>query len=284
MIMESGVQINQISQTAFLTLQCHAMDAQSKHPVLNDRSSLQTLEKLKASIMTSDTALHRRIRGDKVRKSLVDYTVRRARKYDDSIRDYLGRYPDATVINIGCGLDDRFSRIDNGSVTFYDLDLPDIMNIKKELFPQQERYFHISQSVFAFDWMDRIYGAHVMLAAEGVFMYCEERDVKLLFRGLQSRFRDPEIIFEVFNKKWLTGWRKKAMEIKMMKELKCGEGALFKSGIADSDEIETWHEGYRLLEEWSYFDDHKNSLLLKLFRHMDAVRKVQWTVRYVLGR
>lgn len=282
--MELKALINEISQTAFLTLQCHAMDARSDRPLLNDRSAVQTLEELKAAFGSTSAKLYKRIMNDRVQKNLVVHIVLRAKRYDDYIRDYLDRYPDAAVVNIGCGLDNRFGRIDNGRASFYDLDLPDIMNIKKQIFPPRERYKQISQSVFTYDWLDQIDGPNVILVAEGVFMYCEERDVKQLFHQFSTRLQNPEIVLEVVNRKWLSGWRRKAMEIKMKKEMRLGEDTLFKFGISDSDEIETWHPGYRLLDEWSYFDSPEGPFILRFFRHMDALRKVQWTVRYMLGR
>ena len=71
------------------------------------------------------------------------------------------------------------------------------------------------------------------------------------------------------------------MEIKLKKQLKLGDDALFKFGIPDSDEIEKWDPGFRLLEEWSYFDDMK-SPVMKLIGRLESVRKIQWTVRYAL--
>ena len=52
----------------------------------------------------------------------------------------LKKYPKATIINIGCGLDNRFERVDNGQIDFFDLDLPDIIEIKKQLFNETTRY------------------------------------------------------------------------------------------------------------------------------------------------
>ena len=72
------------------------------------------------------------------------------------------------------------------------------------------------------------------------------------------------------------------MEIKMKKELKLGQDTLFRFGITDSNEIEQWQEGYRLIGDWSYFDSLEGSLLAKLARNVDALRKIQWTVRYIL--
>ncbi|MGW8314998.1 MAG: class I SAM-dependent methyltransferase, partial [Bacteroidales bacterium] len=178
--------INQISRTAFLTLQCHARDARSRNPILNDQSSLKTLDLLKSAIRDSDSALYQRIAADKIQGNLVKHTALRAKQYDRFIREFLDLYPSAVVVNIGCGLDDRFSRIDNSRVRFFDLDLPDIMDIKQQLFPQKGRYDQIAQSVFEFDWIDRIPSGRVILVAEGVFMYCEESDVRALFKQLRT--------------------------------------------------------------------------------------------------
>jgi len=282
--MKPDPEINQISQTAFLTLQCHAMDAGSAHPVLNDQSSVRTLALLKERLQDSDSGFYRKIVKDQINKKLITHIVLRAKQYDQYIREFINVHPDATVVNIGCGLDDRFARIDNGSISFFDLDLPGIMDIKKQLFPPKERYIHIAQSVFEYDWIDRIESEHVILVAEGVFMYCEEKDVRELFRQLQNKLNGPEIVLEVVNKKWLKGWRRKGMEIKMKKELKFGEDTLYRFGISDSDEIEQWHRGYRLLGDWSYFDSLEDSLLNRLFRNIDSIRKVQWTVRYLLEK
>lgn len=283
--MELNIQINDISETAFLTLQCHALDTESVSPILNDISSVETLNILKDYFSKSNSALHKKLFQNRVKKNLVTHTVLRAKKYDSYITKYIGKYPNATVVNIGCGLDNRFERINNGSIHFFDLDLPDIMNIKKQIFQEKANYYQISQSVFEFDWIDRIETEHVIFVAEGVFMYCTEQDVKKLFLTLQEKLNNPEIVFEVFNSKWLTGWRKKSMEFKLKKELKLGAGATFKFGIPDSDEIESWNQGFQLIDDWSYIDsDELNSSIMRLFRNSDSLRKVLWTVHYELNK
>ncbi len=283
--MELNININDISETAFLTLQCHAIDAQSAAPILNDQSSVNTLNVLKEYFLESGSALHKNLFLNKVKPNLVTYTVLRARKYDRYITEFIEKYPDAAIVNIGCGLDHRFERVNNGNISFFDLDLPDIMNIKKQLFPEQANYHQISQSVFDLDWIDKIEAKHIMLAAEGVFMYCHEQDVKRLFLALQEKLNNPEIVFEVFSSKWLTGWRKKLMGFKLRKALKLGAGTTFKFGIPDSDAIVHWNPGFRLVDDWSYLDsDELNSGFTRFFRKNDSLRKVQWTVHYVLDK
>jgi O-methyltransferase involved in polyketide biosynthesis len=275
--------INAVSETAFLTLQCHAMDAMSASPILNDKSADRILSFLKDMLSESNSPLHKKLIDNKVRKSLVTHIALRARQYDAYIKAYLDRFPDAAVINIGCGLDNRFERIDNGRIRFFDLDLPDIMHIKSMLFREKPGYTQLSQSVFELDWIDRIDAAHVMLVAEGVFMYCKEQDLKNLFRALQNKLNNPEIVFEVVNSKWLKGWRKKAMEVKLNKQLHFGKGAMFTFGIPDSNAIESWNPGYRFMDDWSFIDTCKLfSRKRERFIRLDSLRKVQWTVHYQL--
>ncbi len=281
--MKLNAHVNDVSETAFLTLQCHALDAQSKRPFLNDSSSVHTLELLKNHFSKSDSLLYRRLFENRIKSSLIAHTALRAKKYDSYIRSFLDQYPEAAVINIGCGLDHRFERVDNGKVTFYDLDLPDIINIKRQIFPEKERYIQISRSVFDFEWMDLVKNDPVILVAEGVFMYCREEDVKALFLTLKARMNNPEIVFEVFNSRWLKGWRKRITEFKLKKELKFGEAATYQFGISDSDSIESWDPGMKLIEEWSYLDSEElTSFPMKLLRQSDSLRKVQWTVQYLL--
>jgi O-methyltransferase involved in polyketide biosynthesis len=193
-VMELNININDISETAFLTLQCHAMDARLRKPLLGDQTAIHTFELLKAYFSESGSAMQQRLFSDRVKSSLVEHIALRAKKYDAYILDFLERFPEAAVVNIGCGLDHRFERVDNGKITFYDLDLPDIMNIKRQIFPEKERYIQLSVSVFDFEWIGHIQNDHVMLVAEGVFMYCREQDVRTLFFKLQEKLNNPEIV------------------------------------------------------------------------------------------
>ena len=80
--MKFNIRVNDISETAFLTLQCHALDAQSQSPLLNDKSSVKTLEILKEQFLASDSILHKKLLKNKVKSNLIAYTVLRAKKYD----------------------------------------------------------------------------------------------------------------------------------------------------------------------------------------------------------
>ena len=58
-------------------------------------------------------------------------TILRNIKFERYARVFLASHPDAVVVHIGCGLDSRFERVDNGRVEWYDLDLPEVIELRR---------------------------------------------------------------------------------------------------------------------------------------------------------
>ena len=61
--------------------------------------------------------------------------VARAMQFDDKARAYIAEHPAASVINLRAGLDTTFYRIDNGSIESYDLDFPNVIDVRRKLLP-----------------------------------------------------------------------------------------------------------------------------------------------------
>ena len=55
------------------------------------------------------------------------------------VRDYLRSYPNAAVVNLGCGLDVTGRACDNGTCKIYNLDFPDVIAVRDALLPAGER-------------------------------------------------------------------------------------------------------------------------------------------------
>jgi O-methyltransferase involved in polyketide biosynthesis len=85
----------------------------------------------------------------------VSYLLR-ARNFDDAIKEYIKKYPEATIINLGAGLDTTFFRVDNGKFAWYDLDLPDAIDFRKKLIPETSRSECIAKSAFDISWFDDV--------------------------------------------------------------------------------------------------------------------------------
>jgi methyltransferase (TIGR00027 family) len=282
----SDIEISDVAATSFVTLYCHAIESQSKHPILSDPKAVEITLELNKILSGSKKRLDRDLVQGKLKKQLVIHIAIRAKQYDRYVSDFLEHSPDGIVVNIGCGLDSRFLRVDNGRVIFYDLDLPEVIEIKKQFFEENERYHFISSSVLDHEWMSIVakHKGPFLFLAEGVFMYLHQEDVQSLILKLQSEFPGTELVCEVVNSLWLTKPLKKIMNFKMQKELHLGKDATFHFGIRDSQEMEEWHTGIELLDDWSYFDSEEKKLgLIKIFGKIEFLRKTQWTVHYRLN-
>lgn len=169
----------------------------------------------------------------------------RAKRLDEYIRQFLTRAPDGVVLHLGCGLDTRFFRVDNGKVRWYDLDFEDVIDLRKKFFAETPTYKMIASSVLEYSWMDAVpRGAPVFVAAEGLMMYLPEDKVKELILRLRSTFPGSEMAFDAFS--MLT-----ARNVKRAASLK-KTGAVIRWGIDDARTIEGWASGIRLKEEWVF--------------------------------
>ena len=113
----------------------------------------------------------------KVPYKTVMLVSQRTKKLDALTRDFLAEYPDAVVLHPGCGLDARFWRVDNGLVEWYDLDMPQVTDLRRQFFSGKARYHLISSSVTDLDWISQIESPTrpVLVVAEGLLMYLHEK-------------------------------------------------------------------------------------------------------------
>ncbi|HSD85599.1 MAG TPA: class I SAM-dependent methyltransferase, partial [Anaerolineae bacterium] len=112
----------------------------------------------------------------------VVLVCQRAKKLDAVARIFLAEHPRGVVLHLGCGLDSRFWRVDNGQVEWYDLDMPPVIELRRQFFSEHERYHPIASSVSDLDWLNAVTtaGRPVLIMAEGLLMYLDESDVRRL--------------------------------------------------------------------------------------------------------
>jgi len=276
-----------VSETSLLTLYCRAVESRSQNPILRDEVAVRLAEQLAPALAESSSKMLQIISRRKINPKLVVHIALRAQKYDEYVCNFIDRHPHGVIVNLGCGMDTRFQRIDNGSLLFFDLDLPELIAIKRELLPEGERYHQIGCSVFDTGWMEQVksYGERpALFVAEGLLMYLDAEKVKALVLALQARFPGSELVCEVVNSMWLKGIFKGIIDRKLQGRFGFKEDTQYRFGIANSQEMETWHPGIQFLEEWCYFDaGHPKLGALRLFKNSEFMRKVQWTVHYRLN-
>src|SRR5665648_1266976 len=109
----------------------------------------------------------------KIQEKTQAMLAMRAAIIDDFSKDFISKNPNCLVLHLGCGLDARFMRLGLKVEKWYDLDFPEVIDIKKQLYPETENYKYISSSVTNLSWLDNIETIEneVLIIAEGLFMY-----------------------------------------------------------------------------------------------------------------
>lgn len=181
-------------ETLLFTLYFRALDFQSHAPIVNDQWAAEVLDRFAYD--------NRKLR----RKSSDRYgALLRAKRLDDWTRNYLLAQPDAIVLHLGCGLDSRAFRLDiPDTVRWFDVDYPEVIELRRRVYPDQAGYRMIGSSVTDPDWLDEIPADHpVLVVAEGLLMYLAADDVVQLLQRLIGRFPRGEMAFDVVPK-WVT--------------------------------------------------------------------------------
>ena len=188
MTAQTKVRLSPEQETMLITLYARA---QADNPLFYDPISRQVLDQIDYDF----SSLH-------VPYKTVVLVCQRAKKLDAIVREFLEEQPDSVVLQLGAGLDSRFQRVDNGQVCWYDLDMPPVIELRRQFFEENDRYRMISSSVTNLAWMDNVNAGErpVLVVAEGLLMYLGESDVRKLLLRLQERFPACRLAADVFSR------------------------------------------------------------------------------------
>lgn len=74
-----------------------------------------------------------------IRRSFKEYgqvcCLAREMNIDRTVRDFLARHPEGTIINLGCGLSTAVYRKPPAEAVWYDVDLPEVIRARQALLP-----------------------------------------------------------------------------------------------------------------------------------------------------
>ena len=177
------------------------------------------------------------------------------RQYDlrCEVEAYLKEHPRAAVVNLGCGLDDTFSKADNGLCRGYNLDLTDVIAVRNELLPAGERECNIACDLNDFGWMDAVDADHgAVFFAAGVFYYFHTNDVKKLFAAMAERFPGAVLAFDSCNERGA-----KLMRKTWLKEAGITDVSAFFS-LEDERELNAWSERFASVSAKSYMRGYRD--------------------------
>jgi len=214
-------------------LYARALDSMKRRPILRDRKALEIVESINWDFKRFNQ-----------RRRIMGCTLRSA-AFDEWVKDFLSRHPGGTVVEIGAGLNTRFERLDNGEVRWFDLDLPDVAELRRRFFADNDRRTTLAASIVDSGWTSRVRQSPgpYFFVAEAVFVYLTEREVKTALAQIANSFPHMSVAFDstvqaVINRENRDHDRRKL-------------GAHFRWACNDPREIERWGIGLHLVESKS---------------------------------
>jgi methyltransferase (TIGR00027 family) len=256
----SGVRWGSVGWTNVCTLYLRACESRLQQPILGDKAAADAVDQIDYDF----ARLHKAVRpwGNQFLVAL------RARQLDDWAADFLRRNPDAVVLHLGCGLDSRAFRLElPPGVQWFDVDVPEVVALRRQLFTERPGYTTIGSSVTDPGWLEQIPADRpALIIAEGLLMYLRDNEIRDLLRRLTNRFGGGELLADLVSR-----WAPRFSNSPLL--AKAATAGITKWGSDDGHELPEWIPRLHLVEGTAFLDPAKIPLAAqrRLFRVLCAI-------------
>ena len=260
------IDLGTVQETLMIPLWARARETEKNNPVVYDTYAKNIIERIDydfSQIEAGHMADHQGV-----------WAIR-AYNFDNIIEVFLANNSRAVVVNIGAGLDTTFQRVDEGTVLWINIDLPDVVALRQKLIPDSEREMTIAKSIFDFTWIDDISrwtkGRSILYMAAGVLCYFEAQEVEILFRKLAETYPASHVIFDSMS--WLPAWGSNREIKKIMKNRRMDSSSLIKWHLKRASGLRKWVDTIKIVEEYP--------MLSKVPVRNDFSKKEIWQIKIV---
>ena len=227
--------LTNVPETMLIPLRARYKETQLPNGIINDPKSVEILDAIDYDFSGKKEVSIGSQKGVAIRTEI----------FDEQTNDFLKRHPDGIVVNIGCGLDTRYHRLKRKGLQWFDLDVPEAIELRRHFFTEDEGLHFIPKSVLDFSWVDDVpKGRPTLFLAEGVLMYFAEDDVKKILTTIAQHFADAEILIEAMSP-FMARRSNRHPDVKKY-------NAGFQWGIQTGKEIDNWHTGFSFVTEYFY--------------------------------
>ena len=245
-------QLTSIPETMLIPLWAKATEYNHPRPILSDPFAAEMIGQVDYDFT--------KFKGAKM--SQVGVCVR-AKLIDDETKEFLAQHPDAVVIQLGAGIDARYQRLGKPNVGhWYDLDLPEVIAIRRQLLPETEKNSYLKMSMFDSQWIEKVKAYHkpVLIIIEGVLMYFKPEQVKSFFQMVCEQLGEATVLFDMLAFFAL----KHSKQHETVKKINGNVQFLWSE--LNTKAMETWHDKLHVAHEY-YMSDYEQGrfpLVLRL--------------------
>jgi len=124
--------------------------------------------------------------------------VLRTRMFDQDVAAFLEEHPEGTVVELGCGLNTRFERLDNERANWIEVDLPDVIELRRRFFEQSPRRRMLAADITGPDWLNDLGSPTepICFVSEATLLYLDPEDALAVLSSLADRFREATLILD----------------------------------------------------------------------------------------
>ena len=107
--------------------------------------------------------------------------------------------PDSVVLHVGCGLDSRCRRVTVPCAGWYDIDFPQVVQLRKQYFSEADRYHMIGMDARDPGLFDTIpSGGTALVVMEGLSMYLPQQALLALLERITTHFDRVHILMDCY--------------------------------------------------------------------------------------
>ena len=139
-----------------------------------------------------------------IEKNSIEYfymaSVCRQHTIDIKIKEFLNAEEQSNVVFLGCGLETAYNRINNDKANFYQIDLPNVIDIRERVLGNAKNEKLIKGDMFNIDWIKNIdTSLPSLIVVSGVFQYFEENKIVELIKQMKTLLPKGELVFDATN-------------------------------------------------------------------------------------
>ena len=140
------------------------------------------------------------LKGKSASKWLAFSMAMRAKVFDRWVQKKLEEFPEAAVLHMGCGLDSRCLRTGEIAGTWYDMDFPEVIEVRKNWFAETEHYRMVPGNVLDLNWKEVIpAGGTAVVVMEGISMYLQPKELEELLKALKVHFDRVLLLMDCYS-------------------------------------------------------------------------------------
>ena len=256
-MMKEKVNVTGVPETMIQTLYARAKESMKPNSTIKDDMAAEIVSQLDYDFSNADK--------DSAMSSGV---IARTIVLDEMVGKYLAKHPKTVVVNIACGMDTRCYRMKGKYLRWYNVDLPETMEVRERFLTEDGPIYQIAKSAMDASYIDDITyeGEDVLVVIEGLSMYLKEADIRQILAIIDQAFPKAMVLIEVMSPFVVKHVKEKSIE---------GSNAKFTWGIKNGKLLEQMVPSFTYKKEVSLVEGMKKLMpIYHVIGKIPAVRNI----------